>query len=333
MKESEGVEGGRRGSKGALRLASTLLVLLRLVPALSAQWLPAYRPISPIMASRSALGFQPVVAPDSGWHGSFQLDYGNVLEQQTRPNADLVLDGELMRAELVIGRSFGRWFAQGAVPVESAQRGGLDGFINWWHGIFGFDEAVREARPEGLYEYLIALSGNDSLFRDQGGLALGDARLTAGFHHSPNWQTALIVSLPTNGRPDGWGLQAVALGLTTTARVELARDRLYGEGSFGVGYTPTSGDLSEYQRTTFVNGSAGLRLRVLGQQSIYTNLMVHSAAWRNTTLPALDNADVSLDFGFLLKPGNGPEIILGMVEDPYPFGPAVDLVLRAGVRW
>lgn len=318
------------------RVGVALFVLLRLASTpfdSQAQWLPAYRPISPIMASRSALGFQPIVATDSGWHGSFQLDYGNVLEQQTRANADLVLDGELMRAELLIGRSFGRWFAQGAVPVESAQRGGLDGFINWWHGVFGFDEAVREARPEGIYEYLIALSGNDSLFREQGGLALGDVRLTAGFHHSPGWQTALVVSLPTNGRPDGWGLQTVAVGVTTTGRAELANNRLFFEGSLGFGYTPTSGDLSEYQRTTFANGSAGLRLRVIGQQSVYTNLMLHSAAWRNTTLPALDNADVSLDFGFLLKPGNGPEIILGMVEDPYPFGPAVDLVLRAGVRW
>jgi hypothetical protein len=82
-----------------------------------------------------------------------------------------------------------------------------------------------------------------------------------------------------------------------------------------------------------VSASAGLRLRVIGQQSIYGNLMFHSAGWQNTTLPALDNPDLSLDFGFLLKPGNGPELVLGVVEDPYPFGPAVDLVLRLGVRW
>ena len=312
----------------ALRLASTPFDT-----QLHAQWLPAYRPLSPIMASRSALGFQPIMTADSGWHGGFQFDYGNVLEQQTRPSANLVLDGELMRAELTVGRSFGRWFAQGALPLESAQRGGLDGFINWWHGVFGFDEAVREARPEGVYEYFVALADSDSLFREQGGLALGDARLTLGFHHSENWQTAFVVSLPTNGRPAGWGLGAVALGVTTTARAQLVKDRLFWEGSLGAGYTPTSGDLSEYQRTTFANASAGLRLRVIGQQSVYTNLLVHTAAWRNTTLPALDNADVSLDFGFLLKPGNGPELVLGMVEDPYPFGPAVDLVLRLGVRW
>ena len=330
--KSKPVEVGRR----APVIGAVLLVALRLTSTpfdAHAQWLPAYRSISPIMASRSALGFQPIVASDSRWHGGFQFDYGNVLEQQTRPHADLVLDGELMRAELTLGRSFGRWFTQGALSLESAQRGKLDGFINWWHGVFGFSEAVREARPEGLYEYLIALSDTDSLFREQGGLALGDARITVGYQHARNWQTSLIVSLPTNGRPTGWGLQTIALGLTTTGRAELAKTRLFWEGSLGLGYTPTSGDLSEYQRTTFVNGSSGFRLRLIGQQAIYGNLILHSAAWKSTTLPALDKLDVSLDFGFLLKPGNGPEIILGMVEDPYPFGPAVDMVLRAGMRW
>lgn len=315
-----------------MRLASLVLFVLG-SEALHAQGLPAYRSISPVMASRSALGFQPVVAQAPGWHGSFQFDYGNVLESQTREHADIVLDGELMRAELTLSRSFGRWFVQGALPLESAQRGKLDGFINWWHGVFGFNESVRAGRRKDLYEYFIALPDSDSVRWDEGGPALGDARLTFGFHHSPAWQTVFVASLPTNGRPDGWGLQTVALGLSTTGRVELAKDRLMLEGSLGAGYTPAAGRFREYQRTAFVSASAGLRLRVVGQQAVYTNLLFHSAAWQNTTLPALDNQDVSLDFGFLLKPGNGPEIVLGMVEDPYAFGPAVDLVLRAGVRW
>jgi len=311
-----------------------LLLLLAGSCALDAQSLPAWRPISPIMASRSALGFQPVLPAAAGWHGAFQFDYGNVLESQTRPGADVVLDGELMRVELTLSRSIGRWFVQGALPVESAQRGKLDGFINWWHGVFGFDEAVREARPEGLYEYLISLPGQGAMSRDQGGLALGDLRLSAGFRHSPSWQTALVVALPTNGRPEGWGLETVALGVTTAARADLAKDRLLWEGSLGAGYTPATGTLAAYQRTAFVSASSGLRLRVIGQQAVYANLMFHSSAWHDTTLPALDNQDLSLEFGFLLKPGTGgPEILAGMVEDPYPFGPAVDLVLRLGVRW
>jgi hypothetical protein len=137
---------------GAFGFSGTALFVTLRLPSTpfdaNAQWLPAYRPISPIMASRSALGFQPIIAPIPNGTAGFQFDYGNVLEQQTRPHADIVLDGELMRAEFTLGRSFGRWFAQGALPLESAQRGKLDGFINWWHGVFGFDEAVREARPK-----------------------------------------------------------------------------------------------------------------------------------------------------------------------------------------
>jgi len=310
-----------------------LLLFIAGSGTLHAQSLPAYRSISPIIASRSALGFQPIVAEGGGWHGSLRLDYGNVLESQTRPGADIVLDGELMRLDLTLSKSLGRWFVQGALPLESAQRGKLDGFINWWHGVFGFNESVREARTKGLYEYFISLPDSSVVNRDQGGLALGDLQLSVGLHHSRDWQTVLVAALPTNGRPAGWGLETVALAVTTTGRIELAKNRLHWEGSLGAGYTPTAGALAEYQRTAFVNASAGLRLRVIGQQSVYGNLIFHSSAWHDTTLPALDNQEVSLDFGFLLKPGNGPEILAGMIEDPYPFGPAVDLVLRLGVRW
>lgn len=316
----------------ASRVASVLLLVAG-AGSLRAQGLPEYRSLSPIMASRTALGFQPVLPEGRGWHGSFRLDYGNVLESQSRPHAELVLDGELMRLELALAHSWGRWFVQGALPLQSAQRGKLDGFINWWHGVFGFNESVREARTKNQYEYTLSLPDSTAVDRDQGGVALGDARLSLGLRHSRNWQTVFVAALPTNGRPEGWGLQAVALGITTTARAEIAKDRLLWEGSFGLGYTPTAGRLPEYQRTTFVSASAGLRLRVIGQQSVYGNLMFHSSAWHDTTLPALDNQELSLDFGFLLKPGNGPEILAGMVEDPYPFGPAVDLVLRLGVRW
>lgn len=310
-----------------------ILLSLFISSVVTAQSLPAYRSISPVMASRSALGFQPVLPAGSAWHGAFRVDYGNVLESQTRPGADILLDGELMRLELTVSRSFGRWFVQGALPVESAQRGKLDGFLNWWHGVFGFNEAVREARPEGLYEYFISLPDESAVTHDQGGLALGDLRLAAGLRHSPHWQTTLAIALPTNGRPEGWGLETVALGVTTTARADLAKDRLMWEGSLGAGYTAATGSFSAYQRTAFLSASSGFRLRVIGQQSVYANLMFHSAAWHDTTLPGLDNQDLSLDFGFLLKAGNGPEILAGMVEDPYPFGPAVDLVLRLGVRW
>jgi hypothetical protein len=48
----------------------------------------------------------------------------------------------------------------------------------------------------------------------------------------------------------------------------------------------------------------------------------------------MDAGDVSLDAGLLLRPSDGgPELVAGVVEDVYSVGPAVDLVIRLGVRW
>jgi len=301
-------------------------------PAAS-QGLPAWRPVNPAIASRSALGFEPVVPADRGWHAAVRLDYGNVLEVQNRSAADYVLDAELARVELTVRRGLGRWFVSGALPVESAQAGGLDPFIDWWHGVFGFNEATRDERPHNVYEYFIQFPNSARISPDAGGLGLGDLRLAAGYHHTGHWQTVLLATLPTNSRPGGWGLDRPALGVTTTWRAPLVPDRLTWEGSAGLGVTPRAGDLATYQRTVFASASSGFRLRFLGQQAIYANALFHSGTWRGTSLPALDNPDLSLDFGFLLKPGHGPEILAGMVEDLYPWGPAVDLVLRLGARW
>lgn len=300
---------------------------------LSAQGLPAWRPVNPAIASRSTLGFEPVAPVDRGWHAAVAFDYGNVLEAQTRTTADYILDAELARFEVSVGHGFGRWFVSGSLPVASAQAGGLDPFITWWHGVFGFEEARRDERANNLYEYFIEFPNDARVTRPAGGLGLGDLRLTVGVHHTTNVQTVLIASLPTGSRPDGWGLDAPSLGVTTTWRSYLVPDRLTYEGSAGLAHTARSGDLASYQRTVFASGSSGFRLRFLGQQWAYANVLFHTGAWRNTTLPALDNPDLSLDFGFLLKPGNGPEIVAGMVEDLYPYGPAVDLVFRLGVRW
>jgi hypothetical protein len=158
--------------------------------------------------------------------------------------------------------------------------------------------------------------------------------LSAGYKHKPNWQTTFVAAFPTNTRQGGWGLETIAVGLETAARVELIQNRLQLEGSAGLGYTPRAGGLARWQQPWVASATTGARLRFWGLQSIYTNFLFHTGPWQSTTLSALGGPDFSLDFGFLLKPGeDGPEILAGMVEDLYPYGPAVDLTLRVGVRW
>src|SRR5207244_4634382 len=86
---------------------------------------------------------------------------------------------------------------------------------------------------------------------------------------------------------------------TTLFRSPLAKPLIY-EASLGLGYTPTHGDLAEYQRTTFVSGSSGLRWRFWGRQSLYGNVFYHSPYYHDTTIPPLDRRELSFDFGWML---------------------------------
>ena len=57
---------------------------------------------------------------------------------------------------------------------------------------------------------------------------------------------------PTSTGPAGYGRGVVGAGIITTVHAPVTRPLVF-EGSLGLGYTPTHGDLSDYQRTTFVS--------------------------------------------------------------------------------
>jgi hypothetical protein len=286
------------------------------------------------MASRSALGFQTLVPASPRWHVALLLDYGNALEVNDQPPANYTLDGEFSRFEATVGHDLGsRFFAQGAIGIGKAMPGFLDPFVSWWHHLFGFSSYQRDSHPENQFDFHVRMPDGTELVRQPTELYLTDTRLTFGMRHSPRWQTAATVALPTSSAPNGYRLGTVATAVTTTYRSPVLWDRLTAEGSLGVGYTPRHGDLSRWEREFFYGASAGARLRVVGQQAIYTNLIMHSPVYQGTTFSNMDDVDLSLDFGFLLKPGQGPEIVAGMVEDLYAFGPAIALVFRLGVRW
>jgi len=321
------------GGRG--RAISLGVLLLGAVPPVAgAQGLPAYRPINPILASRSALGFQPLVAASPRWRVTLALDYANAIDANRRPPAEYTLDGEFMRLEATIAHNIGtRMFGQASIGAGKAYPGFLDPFVSWWHNLYGFSESVREAHPKNQYDWHVRLPDGTTLVRPPTGTYLTDARLTFGLRHSPRWQTGVTLAVPTSGAPEGYTLSTLAAALSTTYRSPVLWDRVTAEGSLGMGYTPRHGDLAKWQREVFYGASAGARVRIVGKQSVYTNLVLHSQVYDGTTFPAMDNMDLSLDFGFLLKPGGGPEIIAGLVEDLYTFGPAVDLVFRLAARW
>jgi hypothetical protein len=309
-----------------------LASLLFLAPAADAQGLPAYRPVNPVADSRTALGFEPYRSPMPGaWSAGLALDYANAIEHVAEPSGSFDLDSEILRLRLRVARAVGaRGFVELDAGVGAGYPGFLDGFLHWYHSLLGITLRERERRPRNAFLYQLELPDGQLLTRRSTGLFLGDVRLSAGMRHGRHLQTVATLTLPTSTAPAGYGRGVVAGGVVTTVRAPLGGRVVY-EGSLGAGYTPRHGDLTAYQRTTFLSGSSGLRWRFWGRQSIYANLFVHSPYYHDTTIPALDRRELSLDFGWILATRGGLEWRLGLTDDMEPSGPAVDLVFRLGV--
>ena len=187
---------------GRGRAISLGVLLLGTVPLVAgAQGLPAYRPINPILASRSALGFQPLVAASPRWRVAMALDWANSIDFNSRPPAEYSLDGEFMRldgddqprhrsAALCRGHAWGH---QGAAWIPRPLRQLVA-------------SPVRHLRvaPRGTPRERLRIPdrapGRHLADTPCTGLYVTDARLTFGVRHSPRWQTALTVALPTSTR-------------------------------------------------------------------------------------------------------------------------------------
>src|SRR5688500_16427438 len=106
-----------------------------------AQGLPAFRPLNPVAASRSGLGFEPWREPAAErWRVDVGLEYGSTIEYTQDDGASFYLDSELLRLRAAVSRDLGpRTFLLAEAEVLGAYDGVLDGFLNWYHDLLGID--------------------------------------------------------------------------------------------------------------------------------------------------------------------------------------------------
>jgi hypothetical protein len=311
------------------------VLLLGLARSSLAQSLPEYAPVNPVAQSRSGLYFQPYREPRPGHlTAEVRLDYGSAIEYNLpSPRPSYLLDGEFLRLELSAARDQNdRVFLFGGVSANGAYGGFLDGFLNWYHNLLGFNLPERTSRPNNVFAYQLALDNGVTVSRSPSDLFLGDVRLGAGYRPRRWLQTALAVTFPTATGPAGYGRGTLSLSALNTLHAHLASRFVY-EGSLGFGWTPTHGDLAAYQKTVFAAATSGLRFRFWGRQWLFANLWYHSPYYHRTGLRALDRRDLSLDFGWLLATKSGREWRIGMTEDLEPSGPAIDITFRFGASF
>ncbi|HEX7025566.1 MAG TPA: DUF3187 family protein, partial [Gemmatimonadales bacterium] len=183
-----------------------LALALAVLPApLSAQGLPPYASMNPMVQIRTGLASLPIAEPGRRWHFTVLTDYASNIEYADVPAVQYLMDAELLRIEMTAERSLGgRGFLLAQGSFQSAGDGFLDGFLNWYHDFTGFQVAARKLRPDNAFGYRIGLAdGRSAEYRPSSGF-LGDVRIGAGLRHSRHWQTAFSVTLPTSTGPRGF---------------------------------------------------------------------------------------------------------------------------------
>jgi hypothetical protein len=289
---------------------------------------------SNLMASaRSPLYFQPWVPARGRTRFTIALDYANIYElTYGYYGGEYVQDLELGTIRFSATRPLSSsTFLLADLPVSTAWKGGLDGFLGWWHDLLGIEMPSRELRPDNEWGYEVSDPAGDTV-----GYApkvyLGDIQLGAGWRFAPQGQLMGTVTLPT-ATADGYGRDVATYGAMMTGWTDLA-PKLRVEAGLGVGVAPkTGGTIAHYQRTLFGKLGGGFRWRFYRGASMYGTLWWHSPYYEHTGLPSLDRNDLNFDFGWIIRTTSGAEWRFGMSEDPQPSGPGVDAIFKASRSW
>jgi hypothetical protein len=300
------------------------------------QDIPPYVPANPVLASRSALYAQPFISPSAGTRIRLVADYYNAVEVAESGGSaprQYVFDAEVLQADLWATRDVSRRvFLVANVPIRGGYDGVLDGVLNWYHKLIGLSVPARDELPKNVFEWKFQLP-DTSITRPSPGTFIGDVRAGVGVRLG-RAQLLASVTLPTATlNQDGWTRHVVGTSLAVSG--DLVRSsRIVLDAGASAGYTPAQGRLAPYQQTAFGSGLVSARWRFAGQQAVYGSVWAQSSNWKNTGFDGVDDPEVSMDFGFLLRiKRSWPELQLGMTQDLVPKGPAMDVSFTLGLRW
>jgi len=293
--------------------------------------LPPWAPQNPIEANRSVLFAPPLMMPRGDWGLTFALDYASAIELYAYGVRGMTLDAELGRFQVWLTRRVDdRWFVFGQVQIQGAYDGFMDRFINWYHSVLGVKYAARAQRPLNKYRYSITYEKGRTIQYGPVDLGIGDSRIGVGRMLGEHAQILLVLGLPTSTAP-GYRAGTLQTGLVLMGEAPLL-PWLTVSGSVGVGFTPKTGTLSAYENTVFFSFSGGPRVRLSWRNFLYGNLFVQTPPFHGTDLRPMDTTDFTIDFGWMFRVDPRTELWLGIVEDPFPDGPALDVAFRFGIR-
>ncbi len=295
---------------------------------------PRHEPLSPAVIARSGLYVPAFTAPAPGaWRVAAEVEYGSAIERNLNWPDAYLLDAELARVHLRARRDVGvRAFVEVQGGAQAAFAGVSDAFFERYHDVIGWVMEERDTRPRDEYADRLRI-GRLGLVRDAApyGVQPTDVRVAGGVRHGRGAQTVLGVTLPV-ARAEA----PLGRGVATVSAIHARRAAIGGrtvvQGTAGLGWAPRRGELSSVQRTLLPMGALGVRVRVAGTHGAYASLFVHDAPYGGTGFAELDDAEISVDFGWVWRSRSGREWRIGLTEDTRRRDPGIDLVLKIGVE-
>lgn len=278
------------------------------------------------------------VLPDGARSSDFAFDLTNHYDQGGNSVENFVVDGEALHATLIFRQGFGNqmeWALE--VPLVRHSGGFMDGIIDDFHDIFGFDRGRRETVEDDQIQYLYQRNGVTQLNIDDSEQGIGDIRVVvtkqlSGIKEGHGASISGLVKLPTGDADRLTGSEGTdaAVWLTYGGK-PAAGSRWDWLGSIGALYT-SDGEIIEDQRdNSAVFGSYTLGWRWTDTLQLKGQIYAHSPLYDDTDLDPLGEFAVLgiVGLGWRLT----PEIDLdfGLVEDLHE-GASADVSLHFAVR-
>lgn len=262
------------------------------------------------------------LAPLPGFDGSIALAWSNTVNLPSTDREQLHVDEETAEVDLRATWRRDRWLA--AVELPLAWRGGgiLDGVIDDFHRLIGFNGGDRQYVPSNAYRIAYHATGAPGVVVARGG-ALGDVPVEVGrlLHESAGTELALWagLKLPTGSRDHATGSGATDLAAWLSAGHRFG-SRLSVDAQAGLMRTGGSGEFTHVARivefgTLSIIGAATRRVSIVAQADVHSALPASELAFLRPAVIGALGARVRLGPALALDAGIQEDLVTNHSPD------------------
>jgi hypothetical protein len=234
----------------------------------------------------------------------------------------IILDGETTRFTVAARYGlFPRMEVGVKIPYISYNGGFLDGFIESYHGAFGFPNGGRDQAPKNRLLYRYRRDGVEKIRSDSSGAGIGDLQLTTAFpiYEETNQGMTLnaALKLPTGDSDQLRGSGSTDLSLWLHERIggEFASGNWASFGSAGILFMTEGNVLPDQQKRWVGFGSLGIGWAPLNWLSFKAQADAHTPFFSDSDLKEIAADAVQLIVGGTISFSERTALDIGVSED------------------